>query len=485
MRSLYHQRRITAGSRSLKLLERKKMFNPTVNAFRIHWFSAWPCFDLVSSRSLSRFGSKVLSRKSYYESTGSDHPEFSLRTLGRRSLNVRKVNGKTYRPHKFWSKYMSGVAGPEFRGRWLGLAPMHFQFKSTGGKKLFGLHPDLQQHPEKLLPGVKRIRAFPKAFVCPIGWVVSISMEIEGAFSFGDLPALMDHLRSEKLFLYRGAAAGLKEVIREMQSMIEGALLARKPVQLSDDDVVLYSVSSPVAFQGQNTFDPLAADLDLPVVFRIIGEGPAPKENRRLVTPGPRSIAVTGFNRGTMLISTGAGKVPECALSNLKNLLLMTALMQKYHQGSLGHSDPAVVQMRFEVGTTFRLLENRWEAPHFKQICANHEGIIKMLQEQPAPAISPGTFEMQTQRLNTILAFIFGVIFIAAILTLVVLIPNPTLAQWKVFCVVLSLAAGGVATTISGMLKVDLTFTKRAAIGGTGALAVFLIVYFFVPAMAK
>jgi hypothetical protein len=35
------------------------------------------------------------------------------------------------------------------------------------------------------------------------------------------------------------------------------------------------------------------------------------------------------------------------------------------------------------------------------------------------------------------------------------------------------------------MLKVDLTFTKRAVIGATGALAVFVIVYFFVPAMAK
>jgi hypothetical protein len=461
------------------------MFNPAVNVFRIHWFYVSPCYDLVSSRSLSKFGARVLSQKRYYESSSSDHPSFSLQTLGRRSLAVRKFNGKTYRPHKFWSKYMSGVAGPEYRGRWLGLAPMHFRFKPADNKKLFGLHPDLMQNAEKLLPGLKRIRAFPKAFVCPIGWVIAISMEIEGAFSFNGLPDLMDHLRAEKVFLYNGAAAGLKEAIREMQSMIEGSLLARKPAQLSDDDIALYSVSSPVAFAGQSTFSPQAEQLDLTAIFRVIGEGPAPKENRRLVTPGGRSIAITGFNRGTMLISTGAGKAPECALSNLKNLLLMTTLMQKYHQGSQGHSDPAVAVMRSEVTTTFRLLENRWEGPHFKQICANHEGIIKLLQQEPAPANSQGTFEMETQRLNTILAFVFGVIFISAILALVVVIPNPTPTQWKVFCVVLALAAGGVSGTISGMLKVDLTFTKRAVIGATGALAVFVIVYFFVPAMAK
>jgi hypothetical protein len=86
---------------------------------------------------------------------------------------------------------------------------------------------------------------------------------------------------------------------------------------------------------------------------------------------------------------------------------------------------------------------------------------------------------------NTILAFVFGVVFVTTILALVIFIPNPTVPQWRVFCAVLALAGGGVATTLTGMLKVNLTFGSKAAIAATGALAVFVILYFFVPAMSK
>jgi hypothetical protein len=90
-----------------------------------------------------------------------------------------------------------------------------------------------------------------------------------------------------------------------------------------------------------------------------------------------------------------------------------------------------------------------------------------------------------TPRLNLILAFVFGVLFLVAILTLVIFIPNPTKAQAQVFSVILALAAGGFASVLSGMLNVRLTLTSKVAIGATGALAVFVIVYFFVPAMAR
>jgi hypothetical protein len=88
-------------------------------------------------------------------------------------------------------------------------------------------------------------------------------------------------------------------------------------------------------------------------------------------------------------------------------------------------------------------------------------------------------------RLNIFLAFGFGLAFIVTILVLVVMIPNPTRSQSQVFAVVLSLAAGGFASVLSGMLDVRLNLAKKVAIGATGALAVFVIVYFFVPAMAR
>jgi VIT1/CCC1 family predicted Fe2+/Mn2+ transporter len=91
----------------------------------------------------------------------------------------------------------------------------------------------------------------------------------------------------------------------------------------------------------------------------------------------------------------------------------------------------------------------------------------------------------RTARLNTLLAFIFGVVFIATILTLVVFIPKPTPIQYHFFAVVMALAAGGVATVMSGMIDVRAKLGKRLAIGATGALGVLVIVYFFLPAMTQ
>jgi len=97
--------------------------------------------------------------------------------------------------------------------------------------------------------------------------------------------------------------------------------------------------------------------------------------------------------------------------------------------------------------------------------------------------VTTNQLKHQSQRLNTILAFSFGVVFIAAILILVVFIPNPTAAQYHVFSVVLALAAGGFGTVLTGMINVTVTLGKRLLIGATGALGVFVIVYFFLPAM--
>jgi VIT1/CCC1 family predicted Fe2+/Mn2+ transporter len=89
----------------------------------------------------------------------------------------------------------------------------------------------------------------------------------------------------------------------------------------------------------------------------------------------------------------------------------------------------------------------------------------------------------ETARLNTVLAYCFGALFVIGILALVVFIPNPTRTQYHFFAVVLALAAGGIATVMTGMIDVRASFGKKLAIGATGALAVFVIVFFFLPAM--
>jgi hypothetical protein len=78
----------------------------------------------------------------------------------------------------------------------------------------------------------------------------------------------------------------------------------------------------------------------------------------------------------------------------------------------------------------------------------------------------------------TSLGFVFGVIFLSAILILAVFIPQPSDFQYQVFRIVLALAAGGVGAVIPGILNVNIPKVLTAG----GALAVFAVVYFYSPA---
>jgi hypothetical protein len=77
-----------------------------------------------------------------------------------------------------------------------------------------------------------------------------------------------------------------------------------------------------------------------------------------------------------------------------------------------------------------------------------------------------------------LLALFFGVVFIAAILALAVVFPQPSLFQYQVFRIVLALAAAGFVSMTPGFLQVTISNFLRAG----GGLAVFAIVYFYNPA---
>jgi hypothetical protein len=94
----------------------------------------------------------------------------------------------------------------------------------------------------------------------------------------------------------------------------------------------------------------------------------------------------------------------------------------------------------------------------------------------------PGGDPMSEQRLSTILAFCFGVVFLAALLAIVIIFPNPTDRQFEIIRTVLALAAGGVAAAIPGLLNLQLGTGSKLAIRAGGAIAVFVIVYFYSPA---
>src|SRR5262249_3284998 len=83
---------------------------------------------------------------------------------------------------------------------------------------------------------------------------------------------------------------------------------------------------------------------------------------------------------------------------------------------------------------------------------------------------------------NQHIAFIAGILFIVVAIFLVFAFATPTPLQTRIILVVVALGGGAFATEVSGMVNVNVNFGQRLAIGATGALAVFVILYFAVPA---
>jgi hypothetical protein len=75
-------------------------------------------------------------------------------------------------------------------------------------------------------------------------------------------------------------------------------------------------------------------------------------------------------------------------------------------------------------------------------------------------------------------AFAFGIVFTVTLLILAIQFPTPTPFQYQVFRIVLAVAVAGVAAMIPGFLEVNISRFVRAG----GALAVFVIVFFYNPA---
>jgi hypothetical protein len=76
------------------------------------------------------------------------------------------------------------------------------------------------------------------------------------------------------------------------------------------------------------------------------------------------------------------------------------------------------------------------------------------------------------------LAGAFGVVFVVTLLVLAIKFPRPTAFQYMVFRVILAIAVAGIAPFIPGLLQVEAGTSVKAG----GAIAVFVIVYFFSPA---
>lgn len=89
---------------------------------------------------------------------------------------------------------------------------------------------------------------------------------------------------------------------------------------------------------------------------------------------------------------------------------------------------------------------------------------------------------MGSLTLQIVIAFVFGVIFVVTMLMIAIYFPKPTPFQYNVFRVVFALAAAGIAAMIPGFINLTINPSVGLLIRAGGALAVFIIVFFFNPA---
>jgi hypothetical protein len=382
------------------------MFNPVFREFRIHWLSVRSCFDFLSAHSLSPLGKQLLNPEHYYKAD-LDDPLLRITRLGRRSHSVRTIylDGKKVLldPHGFWRKYMTNVAADEYRGHWFGLAPMRVQFKDLPEARLLRVRPEFLRQVLATSPAGTKIRVFPKAYLFPIGWAVGVVVGVEiparepdsetNSLTLDTTSSLVRRLRADEAFLFQNGAATLDGVLQQLHALVGGRLLSKYRNDVSRDAINVYGVSSPVSFEEQEKFNG-DTPVDVARIGSLVTGDPLISTFQPLVTRSSHIFALTVFNRGTVLISAsdpkGCGeqdndelsieRSPACLLSGMKGALLMTNVMQKFHQAARGHANPAVRDMREQVSETFEQLKSSYSSPHFHAICANHAALKKMQQ---------------------------------------------------------------------------------------------------------
>ena len=87
-----------------------------------------------------------------------------------------------------------------------------------------------------------------------------------------------------------------------------------------------------------------------------------------------------------------------------------------------------------------------------------------------------------TRRLEMVLAFAFGCVVLAVVLWLAFKAESLSVQQFEILRIVLALAGGGVGAVIPGFLDVSVKAGTKLALRAGGALAVFIVLYFWSPA---
>ena len=111
------------------------------------------------------------------------------------------------------------------------------------------------------------------------------------------------------------------------------------------------------------------------------------------------------------------------------------------------------------------------------------DGVVKNLRAAfeaeglPVYGFKHEAKQFMNRTLRIALAFGFGVVFISVMLAIALLKPDPSDFQYKVFWAVVAMSLAGIAAVMPGFIEVRVSKWVYAG----GALAVFVMVYFWTP----
>jgi len=133
-----------------------------------------------------------------------------------------------------------------------------------------------------------------------------------------------------------------------------------------------------------------------------------------------------------------------------------------------------------EIGQTFRILADvcreTKNAPEIER-----ETTVRRQKDATSRSALWGAISGElpvSKSSERLIALICGVVFVAAILIIALFIPQPTAFQYTIFRIVLALAAAGFVSMTPGFIEARVGNLIR----GGGALAVFIVVFFYAPA---
>jgi hypothetical protein len=149
-----------------------------------------------------------------------------------------------------------------------------------------------------------------------------------------------------------------------------------------------------------------------------------------------------------------------------------------------GHGTLTITDRKSTVEVTVEVPAEYHEEPKSRLLAAEQENCefvypnIHVNPINPPPPLPPTWSEIMKQHFPAVI----GVGFVLIAIFLAFAFANPSPLQIHIILAVLSLGGGAFGTEISGMIKADLTLGAKFTIAATGAAAIFVILYFAVPA---